>query len=612
MNQHDSALLRQYEPIIHFTQGEQFFPIDVERYVQACSYWVQRPGQFPLRLKDQGEMTLAELGTPRLFPMGSVPYLKFIDPLQISEMAAFRIREGLENWGDKNRFRAGRGRLARVGYISRFVDALFSLSLLLRGRVPGDTALAAVQAFQEMLAADETYRYYGRIVRDNGWICLQYWYFYPFNNWRSGFYGANDHESDWEMVAIYLYETDAGEVSPEWVAYASHDFSGDDLRRRWDDPELHLEDGHPVIYAGAGSHAAYFQKGEYLAELELPFMASAQSFVDRLQKLWRRIFGQDDVPIESKWSDFAIFKVPFVDYARGDGIVIGPGQAKNWTEPGLLSPDPPLWVSQYRGLWGLFAHDPFSGEDAPAGPMYNRDGTVRPAWYDPLGWAGLDKVTPPNRLLYEIRHHREQLEDECLTLRDEIDRKQEKVAGFEVALEAMRGQPHLQKEEDAHILQLTAVTQEIQTLKNKAAANQTLAEAMDHYAERVAKGERVPVRAHINRPHHPATDAGLRRSRFAEAWAATSIGVLMVGFVVIALLATDYLLFGFTALLSVVIFVEASVRGNLTRLISSITTALAIVAALIVIYEFFWIILVVIVLIAGGYIIWENLRELRF
>lgn len=86
----------------------------------------------------------------------------------------------------------------------------------------------------------------------------------------------------------------------------------------------------------------------------------------------------------------------------------------------------------------------------------------------------------------------------------------------------------------------------------------------------------------------------------------------MVGFVLIALLATNYLLVGFTALLSVVIFVEASVRGNLTRLISSITIALAIVAALIVIYEFFWIILVMIVLIAGSYIMWENLRELRF
>ena len=40
-------------------------------------------------------------------------------------------------------FRAGRGRLARVGYISRFVDALYSIALLARGRVPGEAAAAA-------------------------------------------------------------------------------------------------------------------------------------------------------------------------------------------------------------------------------------------------------------------------------------------------------------------------------------------------------------------------------------------------------------------------------------------------------------------------------------
>jgi hypothetical protein len=42
-------------------------------------------------------------------------------------------------------------------------------------------------------------------------------------------------------------------------------------------------------------------------------------------------------------------------------------------------------------MWGLYAQDPISGENAPAGPMYNRDGSVRAGWYDPLGFAELDK-----------------------------------------------------------------------------------------------------------------------------------------------------------------------------------------------------------------------------
>jgi hypothetical protein len=38
-----------------------------------------------------------------------------------------------------------------------------------------------------------------------GWFCST-GSFYPFNNWRSGFFGVNDHEADWEMISIYCSE----------------------------------------------------------------------------------------------------------------------------------------------------------------------------------------------------------------------------------------------------------------------------------------------------------------------------------------------------------------------------------------------------------------------
>ena len=79
---------------------------------------------------------------------------------------------------------------------------------------------------------------HGRALRQDGWIVLQYWFFYAFNDWRSGFFGANDHEGDWEKISVYLSESETGEVRPEWAAYAAHNYKGDDLRRRWDDPEL--------------------------------------------------------------------------------------------------------------------------------------------------------------------------------------------------------------------------------------------------------------------------------------------------------------------------------------------------------------------------------------
>ena len=43
-------------------------------------------------------------------------------------------------------------------------------------------------------------------------------------------------------------------------------------------------------------------------------------------------------------------------------------------------------------------------ERAPAGPRYERNGSIRPAWDRPAAWAGLDKV-PPTRTDEELALH---------------------------------------------------------------------------------------------------------------------------------------------------------------------------------------------------------------
>ena len=112
---------------------------------------------------------------------------------------------------------------------ARTVDSLLRLSLLLRGRTPGGTAAAAEVAAREHLDLRRC-AYYGRVVRDGDYVVLQYWLFHVFNDWRSTFAGINDHEADWELVAVYL--TDQGEgLQPRWVAASCHDHAGDELRR---------------------------------------------------------------------------------------------------------------------------------------------------------------------------------------------------------------------------------------------------------------------------------------------------------------------------------------------------------------------------------------------
>jgi hypothetical protein len=608
----ERKLLRRFEPIIRYTKGEQFFPTDIKQYIHACSLWVQRPNRYPLRLWPEGELTTERLAEPRNHGFDAIYYLKFIDPLNVTEMARHRIRERLARQSSDEGFRAGPGRLARVGYGSRFVDALFSLSLLARGRVPGDTALAATIAYEEMIKSQEKYSYYGRVVEQSDWIILQYWFFYTYNNWRSGYEGANDHEGDWEMVCIYLYRDDEV-IHPEWVAYASHDFSGDDLRRRWDDTELEKIDEHPVVYAGAGSHASYFQKGEYLAEIELPFLTPVIRFTKRLQEFWEK----NILPYDNRQTEegepkqvFSFFRIPFVDYARGDGLSIGPGQEKKWNEPSIIS-DPPGWVSQYRGLWGLFAQDPFAGEDAPAGPMYNRDGTVRKAWYDPLGWAGLDKVPPPQERLSVIEARRIEIKADISNVESKIDEKSRDLHKLGIELASMRGFPHLRDARDQQLKKINTLSQELDQFLRQIALDENSLETLHLYSNRIRAGERSPVRAHIRRAHAPTTSESIQLNKLAELWAAVSIGIMMFSFLILAVFGSDYLIFGMASVIAVIIFVEASFRGQVTRFISSITIALAIAAGLIIIFEFFWVIVFIFVLVSGGYITWENIRELR-
>lgn len=607
----DIALLRRFEPVVRYTRGERFLPIGVERYVRESSLWSQRPGEEALEVVPEGELTLEKLAEPRPADFGTVYFLKFIEPFNIAELAAYTVQHQLGKKDPNDVFQAGGGRLARVGYGSRFVAALFSITLLARGRVPGDTAAAAAEAYQRMIADDPRHLYFGRVVRQNGWIALQYWFFYAFNNWRSGFFGVNDHEADWEMIYIYLSEAADGTVAPQWTAYASHDFSGDDLRRRWDDPELEKVGEHPVIYAGAGSHSSYYERGEYLAELELPFLSPLVRMVDAIDSFWHRLIREHVGPGHHEAGPtFNIFRIPFVDYARGDGHSVGPGAELPWAEPVLLD-EAQAWALEYRGLWGLFAHDPIAGENAPAGPVYNPDGTMRRSWYDPLGWAGLDKLPSPDQAPARIAEQLDRIAARHAELQRTIEAKSGELTGLGLEAQAMVGHAHLAKLHTAHQERINTLSRELSQLRAQLAGDEALEEALRQHATESQAGQLGPPRAHIHRAAHPTPPADLRLNRVAELWAAISIGLVMVGFVALLIFARPYLLFGLIGLLSVIIFVEASFRRQLARLVDSVTVALAIVATLVLLFQFFWQIVVVAVILAGGYIMWENLRELR-
>jgi hypothetical protein len=403
----DLALLRAFEPVIRFTRGEYFFPVSTERYLRRAALWSETPAGDPVLKAVPGELDLATLDACASDTEGLGESLSGI----VTSRRAGRVRIPVK---DRPPRLKGGSRLAAVGLLARLVDALNRLSLVFRGSVPGGSAARSFLLQRDHLAPDEP-TYYGRVLRDEPWIVLQYWYFYAFNNWRSGFGGVNEHEADWEQVTVFLDGSGATGAedlpAPRWVVFSAHDETGDDLRRRWDDPDLTLVDArHPVVFAGAGSHAGVYLAGDYLITIPAPTLGGLVKAVRWLAALIAPWTRRDEA---------GSLGIPYVDYARGDGRVIGAG-GDAW-HPVLISEDTG-WVRAFRGLWGHDTRDRLGGERGPAGPRHERDGTVRPSWADPVGWSGLAKVAPNPELECEL------LEERARRLADRLSHLEKEIA----------------------------------------------------------------------------------------------------------------------------------------------------------------------------------------
>ncbi|MEZ5117390.1 MAG: hypothetical protein R2737_14095 [Candidatus Nanopelagicales bacterium] len=584
----DLELLRRYEPVVHYTQGELFLPLRSGDYLAgAALYAATRDRDEPRLIAAPGTLdprTLARLGREH----DEEPlYLQYVSsPLSRSEFKEWRKDP------DRPRFTAS-SRFASVGLLSRLIDTTMRLTLLLRGRVPGGYAAAA----HRQVGDQSVFAYYGHVTRDAGYVVLQYWYLYAMNDWRSTFGGVNDHEADWEQVTIFLLDRGPdADPEPAWVAFSSHDEVGDDLRRRWDDPDITFAEGtHPVVYAGAGSHSGADLPGEYVISVGLPL----PSFVDRLRRGLTRVLPWSD-------SDSGDIGIPYIDYRRGDGVAIGPGQERAWTP--VLIDDDTDWVVGYRGLWGLDTRDPLGGERGPAGPRYDRDGSVRESWRQPVAWAGLDKEAPTeaeatqelDELGTELRHQRKELQTE-------LDRTRRRLRG---ARYADRVGGHDPRHPTAAVRRLG---REVADLRSRDAELAEQLGGVERARSRAAVAE--PVHAHLRHRAVPLAHAGAAglRQRLLRIWAAASASLLLGAAGVLMLLGVPNVVGALLVLVLVMVVIEAALRGRLVQLLLNglvLVVLLATVWAVVsVIVGNFRQGVGVLLLLAAGYMGWQTFRE---
>lgn len=556
----DLELLRRFEPVVRYNKGELFFPASVADFVASSALYRARHRADPELIAERGTLDLAALAELGREHVGQQLYLRQVDePLSRKQFRAWRKRPDREKFHFSSRF-------AAVGLLSRFIDAVMRLTLLLRGNVPGGYAAAAQVAYAATPSHGQCF-YYGHVTRDGGYVILQYWYFYAMNDWRSTFGGVNDHEADWEQVTVFLTES---ELTPVWVAFSSHDEVGDDLRRRWDDPDIEFVDGnHPVVYAGAGSHSGAYLRGEYLISAAVPlpgWMGSVRSSILRILPWYRE-------------DDSGAIGIPYIDYKRGDGLSVGVGQDRPWHA--VVVDDETPWVSDFRGLWGLDTQDVFGGERAPAGMRYERNGSVRQSWAQPVAWAGLDKEAPTDAWALEDLGAVEGILQGRLAAVDE--KLNDAREGLRAARAAERAQGISPQNPSPRAKELAATVEQLR------AEQATLRQQIEGVG--LGLGDRpLPVEGvhdHLRHRATPITQEDTVRGRLLRVWSAASASVMLAALGIL-------LLAGHTGLLWPIVWISVAmiaIEALLRRQFMALLTALALLGIFIVLLYAVWLIL---------------------
>ena len=596
----DLELLQAYEPVVRYTQGELFFPAAVSSYIPECDLFVGRSERDRRLLVPYGELTEERL-VSFVAPPGETLSMRLgQQPLGGLDLARWTRRP------ERPEFHAP-SRLARVGIFARLVDTGFTASLLLRGTVPGGTTAAASLKYEAVREVDPRYVYHGRVLRSEGWIVLHYMYFYFMNDWRSTFSGANDHESDLEQAYVFLEDAPDG-ARPVWFACAAHDYSGDQLRRRWDDPYLVKVGEHPVIHAGAGSHAAYFEAGEYMTAAPIPGARRLHGLLEAARSFWRDTLRQPDPGNLAASLDRAL-SIPFIDYARGDGLRLGGEGGEPWT-PVLIDDSVP-WVDGYRGLMGLDTFDRFAGERAPAGPKYTRAGTIRQSWNDPIGWAGLVKTAPPFRMPAALEARLVELEAALATLRAENDAHAASLDGLDLEVRSLSKDQSFAAIHASRAAELAKREAEVNKGRTQEGVLSDSIRASRRELERLRAGDYGDPRAHLHDDHHPVPPEMTRYGRLIEIWSAISISVLLVATVAVPWLTPVPWYLALVLAILVYTVLESAFRRRLTILLLRSTLVLAGVSAIILFYEFTTPIIFGAIVALAVLTLFDNVREIR-
>src|SRR5918994_5755516 len=137
--------------------------------------------------------------------------------------------------------------------------------------------------------------------------------------------------------------------------------------------------------------------------------------------------------------------------------------------------------------------------------MYDRDKTISKEWYDPVGWAGLDKVPTWTEELEVIHKRQAEIEQRRDLLRSEILEKSNRLKALGMDAEATRDRSHLTKLYETQTRHIEVLSKEVEEMRAELAEDEVLHASLGEHAERLRNGGGSPPPPPNARPRPPVS-----------------------------------------------------------------------------------------------------------
>ena len=278
-----TELHKKYAPILRFHRNEEFYPMRIDDMLRYSALYTKDrevpllpAGQVaPGDLTERGRSAEAFLRSVEVGPLfgkdviggwgsNALELIYRWSAAQRTSLAEHVARQVYTWFSPKTKDAAQM--FWWNGLLAQILEAStkgFSLSELPRLILPSETHTNAVERYRASFRGTPPYTYYYRQVIDGDYLCLQYWFFYSYNDWGQSFAGMNDHEGDWEGMILFFRRDALGrpQEPPAYVTFADHDSR---QTKPWGHHDLTSIGTHPVGYVGAGSHATYPEAGVHI------------------------------------------------------------------------------------------------------------------------------------------------------------------------------------------------------------------------------------------------------------------------------------------------------------------------------------------------------------